>query len=177
MGMAKKRVLRQHWPLALAPCDLTDGEYAVSTSAEKRAIPNRSSTTICRGSCLLRRRTRPVWTSVRGAAVKAVSPVKRGRSAATRLDGGEHTRTLVGLDGAGLPQHLVVGGEREARAFLRSPTDAVRASVASPARTLLDPTSRHFHRVSPARPASGLRAPDETPSEQRGPGGTGARFR
>ena len=32
--------------------------------------------------------------SVRGAAVKAVSPAKRGRSAATRLDGGEHTRTL-----------------------------------------------------------------------------------
>ena len=31
---------------------------------------------------------------VRGAAVKAVSPAKRGRSAATRLDGGEHTRTL-----------------------------------------------------------------------------------
>ena len=33
--------------------------------------------------------------SVRGAAVKAVSPAKRGRSAATRLDGGEHTRTLL----------------------------------------------------------------------------------
>ena len=66
----------------------------VSTSGEKRAIPNRSSTTTCRGSCVLRRRTRPVWTSVRGAAVKAVSPAKRGRSAATRLDCGEHTRTL-----------------------------------------------------------------------------------
>ena len=64
----------------------------MSTSAEKRILPNRASTTTCRGSCLLRRRTRPVWASVRGAAVKAVSPAKRG--AATRLDGGEHTRTL-----------------------------------------------------------------------------------
>ena len=40
-----------------------------------------------------------VWTSVRGAAVQAFSPAKRGRSAAQRLDGGEHTRTLS-LDGA-----------------------------------------------------------------------------
>ena len=31
---------------------------------------------------------------VRGAAVKAVSPAERGRSAATRLDGGEHRRRL-----------------------------------------------------------------------------------
>ena len=33
-------------------------------------------------------------TRVRGAGVKAVSPAERGRSGATRLDGGEHTRTL-----------------------------------------------------------------------------------
>ena len=33
--------------------------------------------------------------SVRGAGVKAVSPAQRGRSAATRLDAGEHTRTLL----------------------------------------------------------------------------------
>ena len=31
---------------------------------------------------------------VRGAGVQAVSPAQRGRSGATRLDGGEHTRTL-----------------------------------------------------------------------------------
>ena len=34
---------------------------------------------------------------VRGAGVQAVSPAQRGRSGATRLDGGEHTRTLWGL--------------------------------------------------------------------------------
>ena len=32
---------------------------------------------------------------VRGAGVKAVSPAERGRSEATRLDVGEHTRTLL----------------------------------------------------------------------------------
>ena len=32
---------------------------------------------------------------MRGADVKAVSPAKRGRSGATRLDAGEHTRTLT----------------------------------------------------------------------------------
>ena len=36
----------------------------------------------------------PVWTGVRGAAVQAASPAKRGRSEATRLDGGEHTPKL-----------------------------------------------------------------------------------
>jgi len=34
--------------------------------------------------------------TVRAAGVKAVSPAKRGRSAATRLDAGEHTVTLCG---------------------------------------------------------------------------------
>ena len=41
------------------------------------------------------RRQEPVWTSVRGAGVKAVSPAERGRSEATRLDVGAHTRTLL----------------------------------------------------------------------------------
>ena len=41
------------------------------------------------------RRQEPVWTSVRGAGVKAVSPAELGRSEATRLDVGEHTRTLL----------------------------------------------------------------------------------
>ena len=41
------------------------------------------------------RRQEPVWTSVRGAGVKAVSPAERWRSEATRLDVGEHTRTLL----------------------------------------------------------------------------------
>ena len=53
-----------------------------------------SSTTTCRGHvCRAIGRGRS-GRAVRGAAVKAVSPAKRGRSAATRLDGGEHTRTL-----------------------------------------------------------------------------------
>ena len=37
----------------------------------------------------------PVWTSVRGAGVRVVSPAERGRSEARRLDAGEHTRTLL----------------------------------------------------------------------------------
>ena len=41
------------------------------------------------------RRQEPVWTSVRGAGVKAVRPAERERSEATRLDVGEHTRTLL----------------------------------------------------------------------------------
>ena len=36
----------------------------------------------------------PVWMGVRGAAVQAESPAKRGRGEATRLDGGEHTPKL-----------------------------------------------------------------------------------
>ena len=36
---------------------------------------------------------------LRGAAVKTISPAKRGQSAATRLDGGEHRRRLS-LSGA-----------------------------------------------------------------------------
>ena len=42
------------------------------------------------------RQQEPAWTSVRGAGVRAVSPAERGRSEATRLDAGEHTRTLLG---------------------------------------------------------------------------------
>ena len=41
------------------------------------------------------RRQEPVWPSVRGAGVKAVSPAELGRSEATRLDAGEHTLTLL----------------------------------------------------------------------------------
>ena len=48
------------------------------------------------GGCMSEhRRQEPIWTSVRGAGVKAVSPAERGRSEATRLDVGEHTRTLL----------------------------------------------------------------------------------
>ena len=37
-----------------------------------------------------------IWTSVRGAGVKGVSPAERGRSVATPLNAGEHTPTLSG---------------------------------------------------------------------------------
>ena len=74
---------------------LAAGYPIVSTSAEKRVNPSRSSTTTCRGVCCGAVGRGPVCTRVRGAAVKAVSAAKRGRSAATRLDGGEHTRTLL----------------------------------------------------------------------------------
>ena len=64
-------------------------------SPEKSVILDRTSTTTCRGCMSEHRRQEPVWTSVRGAGVKAVSPAERGRSEATRLDVGEHTRTLL----------------------------------------------------------------------------------
>ena len=49
----------------------------------------------------------PFWTSVRGVAVKTLSPAKRGRRGAPPLEGGEHTRTLC-LDGA-VGDHNILG--------------------------------------------------------------------
>ena len=115
------------------------------------------------------------------------APRSGDRSAATRLDGGEHTRTLSALDGASLPQHLVVDGERETRAFLRSPTDSqwlamlaryglVRPSFVAP------PRLEELRRLTrPARPdtpggldAAQHAAPDagrERPAHRRHPDG------
>ena len=67
----------------------------VSAVARKSVILDGTSTTTCRGCMSEHRRQEPIWTSVRGAGVKAVSPAERGRSEATRLDVGEHTRTLL----------------------------------------------------------------------------------
>ena len=67
----------------------------VSTVAGKGVILDRTATTTCRGCMSGHCRQEPGWTSVRGADVKAVSPAERGRSEATRLDVGEHTRTLL----------------------------------------------------------------------------------
>ena len=69
--------------------------HRLSTVAGKGVILDRTATTTCRGCMSGHRRQEPVWTSVRGADVKAVSPAERGRSEATRLDVGEHTRTLL----------------------------------------------------------------------------------
>ena len=55
----------------------------VSTVAGKGVILDRTATTTCRGCMSGHRRQEPVWTSVRGADVKAVSPAERGRSEAT----------------------------------------------------------------------------------------------
>ena len=68
---------------------------SMSTVAGKGVILDRTATTTCRGCMSGHRRQEPGWTSVRGADVKAVSPAERGRSEATRLDVGEHTRTLL----------------------------------------------------------------------------------
>ena len=73
---------------------LTAAAY-VSAVARKSVILDGTSTTTCRGCMSEHRRQEPIWTSVRGAGVKAVSPAERGRSEATRLDVGEHTRTLL----------------------------------------------------------------------------------
>ena len=67
----------------------------MSAVARKSVILDGTSTTTCRGCMSEHRRQEPVWTSVRGAGVKAVSPAERGRSEATRLDVGAHTRTLL----------------------------------------------------------------------------------
>ena len=67
----------------------------LSAVARKSVILGGTSTTTCRGCMSEHRRQEPIWTSVRGAGVKAVSPAERGRSEATRLDVGEHTRTLL----------------------------------------------------------------------------------
>ena len=71
------------------------GREGLSTVTEKSVILDRTSTTTCRGCMGRHRRQKPVWPSVRGAGVKAGSPAQRGRSEATRLDAGEHTRTLL----------------------------------------------------------------------------------
>ena len=68
----------------------------LSAVARKSVILDGTSTTTCRGCMSEHRRQEPIWTSVRGAGVKAVSPAERGRSEATRLDVGEHKRTLLG---------------------------------------------------------------------------------
>ena len=71
------------------------GRLAMSAVARKSVILDGTSTTTCRGCMSEHRRQEPVWTSGGGAGVKAVSPAERGRSEATRLDVGEHTRTLL----------------------------------------------------------------------------------
>ena len=75
--------------------DGAGGPERLSTVTEKSVILDRTSTTTCRGCMGGHRRQEPVWPSVRGAGVKAVSPAERGRSEATRLDAGEHTLTLL----------------------------------------------------------------------------------
>ena len=67
----------------------------LSTVAGKGVILDRTAITTCRGCMSGHCRQEPGWTSVRGADVKAVSPAELGRSEATRLDVGEHTRTLL----------------------------------------------------------------------------------
>ena len=80
-----------------APVDQTVNEsgHQLSAVARKSVILDGTSTTTCRGCMSEHRRQEPVWRSVRGAGVKAVSPAERGRSEATRLDVGEHTRMLL----------------------------------------------------------------------------------
>ena len=86
-------------PERLADC--TKGrlkaDRACQRSLERASFWTGRATTTCRGCMSGHRRQKPVLTSVRGAYVKAVSPAERGRSEATRLDVGEHTRTLFGL--------------------------------------------------------------------------------
>ena len=102
---ARARRTKVDWALEVA--GLLEGRYAecpkitlvcdhLSAVARKSVILDGTSTTTCRGCMSEHRRQEPVWTSGGGAGVKAVSPAERGRSEATRLDVGEHTRTLLG---------------------------------------------------------------------------------
>ena len=109
----------------------------VSTLIQNGVNLNRSSTTTCRGIRIGHRRQEPLWTSVRGAGVKAVSPAKRGRSGATRLDGGEHTRSLMVRRCHRRPQYLVVDRSPDSFEFTRAPTH-----VAGPLRRRPGPSPR-----------------------------------
>ena len=82
-------------PTSAPPDPRRVSAWSVSAVARKSVILDGTSTTTCRGCMSEHRRQEPIWTSVRGAGVKAVSPAERGRREATRLDVGEHTRTLL----------------------------------------------------------------------------------
>ena len=56
----------------------------VSAVARKSVILDGTSTTTCRGCMSEHRRQDPIWTSGRGAGVKAVSPAERGGGAKRR---------------------------------------------------------------------------------------------
>ena len=72
----------------------------VSAVARKSVILDGTSTTTCRGCMSEHRRQEPVWTSVRGAGVKAVRPAERGRGAKRRALTSVSTRARCWLDDA-----------------------------------------------------------------------------
>ena len=71
----------------------------VSAVARKSVILDGTSTTTCRGCMSEHRRQEPVWTSVRGAGVKAVSP-RSGGGAKRRALTSVRTRARCWLDDA-----------------------------------------------------------------------------
>ena len=73
---------------------------SVSAVARKSVILDGTSTTTCRGCMSEHRRQEPIWTSVRGAGVKAVSPAERGRGAKRRALTSVSTRARCWLDDA-----------------------------------------------------------------------------
>ena len=84
------------------------GPYECEPDRKRRPVrPRRCTTRPGRERLSGHRSQGPIWTSVRGAGVKGVSPAERGRSVAEPLDAGEHTLTLLAatmpavLDGAG----------------------------------------------------------------------------
>ena len=84
-------------PPAAAWCAAVPG---VSTVTEKSVILDRRSTTTCRGCMGGHRRQEPVWSSVRGAGVKAGSP-RSGGGAKRRALTPVSTRARCWLDDAG----------------------------------------------------------------------------
>ena len=96
--------------------------HALYFHGKKGVILDRTSTTTCRGCMGRHRRQKPVWPRVRGAGVKAGSPAQRGRSEATRLDAGEHTRTLLAWRCRRRTQHLAVDRSPVSIRSSRAPT-------------------------------------------------------
>ena len=91
----KRRCQGQHGPRVPSRPAVREAPFLQVDGLPKGRHPGQFVDHNMQGRRIGHRRQEPVWTSECGAGVKAVSPAKRGRSGATRLDAGEHTRTLT----------------------------------------------------------------------------------
>ena len=106
----KRRCQGQHGPRVPSRPAVREAPFLQVDGLPKGRHPGQFVDHNMQGRRIGHRRQEPVWTSECGAGVKAVSPAKRGRSGATRLDTGEHTRTLRVRRCPSTTQHLAIGG-------------------------------------------------------------------